>query len=79
MGDLQKKLSNIAEICGKREVTTNELFIAFGIEYNDYSSMESLKKITKDDFHNLYSGLGKKIYENLCLLIVCFYLNKIRA
>ncbi len=72
MGDLQKKLTKIAELCSRDDFTTEELFKAFEFEKDsDKKNYDS-----EDVFKSLSLKIGKEIYNNICLLFVCFYLRK---
>jgi len=72
MGDLQKKLTRIADLCCKNDFSPEELFSAFGLEKDCVNKTYS----TEDVFRSLSIKIGKEIYNNMCLLFVCFYLRK---
>lgn len=68
MGELQNRLNNIAEVCGKIEFSAGDMCLAFGVEIDECT-----------DFKNMYFKIGKEICRSFNLLLVCVYLAYVRV
>jgi Ca2+-binding EF-hand superfamily protein len=72
-----RQIEEVENICSKVEVSVRELFSALDFDKDGIISRADLEKIvsmekddkkyiSKNDFKNMYAGMGKKICQGLC-------------